>query len=158
METNRLTPDVNSITRYSTDTCEITGYKWEKGEYFSINIISLHLHGNYWDNPEIFNPDRFYHNSEINNDIIDINYTIMSKNKFSYTIFGGGLRICPGRKLAMIELLSLMTLDYGNYDFELSNMNEDLKIKSTAITACQELKVIIKPRRKYNLFSTGSIS
>ncbi|KAF0526942.1 cytochrome P450 [Gigaspora margarita] len=151
METNRLTPAVNSITRYSTDTCEIAGYKWEKGQYFSINIISLHLHEDYWDNPEVFNPDRFYHNSDINkinNDIIDIDDTIMSKNNFSYTIFGGGLRICPGRKLAMIELLSLMTLVYGNYDFELSNMNEDLKIKSAAITACQELKVIIKPRKK----------
>ncbi|RIB14222.1 cytochrome P450 [Gigaspora rosea] len=127
METNRLTPAVNSITRYSTDTCEIAGYKWEKGQYFSINIISLHLHEDYWDNPEIYNPDRFYHNTEINNDIIDIDDTIISKNKFSYTIFGGGLR---------------------NYDFELSNMDEDLKIKSAAITACQELKVIIKPRKK----------
>ncbi|CAG8828146.1 35617_t:CDS:1, partial [Racocetra persica] len=80
------------------------------------------------------------------NDITDTD-DIMSKNKNSYTIFGGGLRICPGRKLAMIELLSLMTLVYGKYDFELSDMNEKLKVKSAAITSCQELKVIIKPRQ-----------
>ncbi|RIB27946.1 hypothetical protein C2G38_2239797 [Gigaspora rosea] len=89
IEMKQLTPAINSITRYSTDTCEIA------------------------DNHEVFNPDRFYYNTEINNDIIDIDDTVMSKNKFSYTIFGSGLCICP------------------------------------AITACQELNVIIKPRKKH---------
>ncbi|CAG8673645.1 9800_t:CDS:2 [Cetraspora pellucida] len=147
METNRLMPAVNNITRYSTDTCEVAGYKWDKGQYFAINIISLHLNENYWEDPEVFNPDRFYHSLETSNDTTDTDDTKMAKNKFSYTIFGGGLRICPGRKLAMIELLSLMTLVYGKYDFELSDMNDKLNVKSAAITSCQELKVIIKPRK-----------
>ncbi|RIB09700.1 cytochrome P450, partial [Gigaspora rosea] len=145
METNRLTPTVNNITRYSTDACEIAGYKWEKGQYFAVNIISLHLNKDYWDDPEVFNPNRFYHHNS-NDNIDDADDTVMLNNKFSFSIFGGGLRICPGRKLAMIELLSLMTLVYGKYDFELSNMNEELKIKAAGITSCQELKIIIKPR------------
>ncbi|CAG8622163.1 3994_t:CDS:2 [Racocetra persica] len=145
MEANRLTPTVNNLTRYSTDACEIAGYKWEKGQYFAMNIIGLHLNEDYWDDPEVFNPNRFYHNS--NDDTEDVDDTVMLKHKYSFSIFGGGLRTCPGRKLAMIELLSLMTLVYGKYDFELCNMNEELKIKSAAITSCQELKVIIKPRK-----------
>ncbi|CAG8647179.1 8991_t:CDS:2 [Cetraspora pellucida] len=130
-------PAVNNITRYSTDTCEVAGYKWDKGQYFAINVIGLHLNENYWEDPDL----------ETSNDTTDTDDTKMAKNKFSYTIFCGGLRICPGRKLAMIELLSLMTLVYEKYDFELSDMNEKLNVKSAAITSCQELKVIIKPRK-----------
>lgn len=61
-------------------------------------------------------------------------------------MFGGGLRICPGRKLAMAELLVLMALVYKNYNVELVNPHESLKILSLITTNCKELKIRISPR------------
>ncbi|RIB15380.1 cytochrome P450 [Gigaspora rosea] len=63
-------------------------------------------------------------------------------HKFSFIPFGGGLRICPGRKLAMIELISLVVEIFGKCDVEL--------IRSNAVTICEELSVRIRPR-KYSL-------
>ncbi|CAG8464125.1 15940_t:CDS:2 [Dentiscutata heterogama] len=68
--------------------------------------------------------------------------------KYSFIMFGGGYRICPGRKLAMIELLSLMVYVFGKYDVELIDMKAPLKTKSSHATSCQELMVKIKPRNK----------
>lgn len=61
-------------------------------------------------------------------------------------MFGGGHRICPGRKLAMTELLILIASVYKNYNIELVNMNEPLKYHAGITTICQELKVRISPR------------
>ncbi|CAG8629026.1 18135_t:CDS:2, partial [Dentiscutata erythropus] len=66
--------------------------------------------------------------------------------KYSFIMFGGGYRICPGRKLAMIELLSLMVYVFGKYDVELIDMEAPLETKSSHVTSCQELMVKIKPR------------
>ncbi|UZN99764.1 uncharacterized protein OCT59_001031 [Rhizophagus irregularis] len=38
----------------------------------------------------------------------------------------GGIRACPGRKLAMIELKCLLTLIYRKYDIELADPNAPL--------------------------------
>ncbi|POG70211.1 hypothetical protein GLOIN_2v1619032, partial [Rhizophagus irregularis DAOM 181602=DAOM 197198] len=62
-------------------------------------------------------------------------------------IFGGGIRICPGRKLAIIEIKCLLILIYRKYDIELVDMNSPLKYSSDFINACTELMVRIKPRK-----------
>ncbi|PKB95039.1 hypothetical protein RhiirA5_368096 [Rhizophagus irregularis] len=61
-------------------------------------------------------------------------------------MFGGGLRVCPGRKLAMIELVALMALIYRKYDFDLVNMEAPLQVKSGIISACTQLLVKVKSR------------
>ncbi|KAF0543016.1 cytochrome P450 [Gigaspora margarita] len=71
-------------------------------------------------------------------------------NKVSFIPFGGGLRVCPGRKLAMIELISLVVVIFGKYDVELVDMNAPTQTKSSAIIICEELPVRIRPR-KYSL-------
>jgi cytochrome P450 len=66
--------------------------------------------------------------------------------KHSFLMFGGGLRVCPGRKLAIIELVCLMALLYRKYEINLVDMNTPIKTKSALITVCAELLVEIKLR------------
>ncbi|CAG8602059.1 6365_t:CDS:2 [Racocetra persica] len=118
-----------------------SGCWFEVKTVIHINTNGIHTHKDHWLNPEIFDPDRFY-NKNMNNKV---------RNKFSLLTFGGGLRICPERRLAMIELLSLMVILFGKYDIELVDTNTSLKVKSTATTTCGELPIKIKPKKYCSL-------
>ncbi|KAF0517053.1 cytochrome P450 [Gigaspora margarita] len=133
-ESSRMIPVTNFAGRYMTEECEIAGYKWVAGTLFHLNIIGVNSHPEIWSNPEVFDPDRFY------------NVVQDDKNKYSLIIFGGGPRICPGRKLAMGELLLLMASVYRHFNVELVNMDEPLKIVTASANNVQELKVRISPR------------
>ena len=100
---------------------------------FQVNAVSIHKNGDYWEDPETFNPDRWMVEG-------------FEPKKYSFIMFGGGLRICPGRKLAMIELVSLMVLLNRKYEIDLVDMEAPLKTKSSLINACTELLIKIKPR------------
>ncbi|CAG8820497.1 21604_t:CDS:2, partial [Cetraspora pellucida] len=106
-EALRMIPVTNIITRHMTEECEIAGYKWASGTLFHINISGLHSHPEVWPNPEVFDPDRFYNIDQDDKRL---------KDKYSLVTFGGGLRICPGRKLAMTQLLLWMSLVYRYYN------------------------------------------
>ncbi|CAG8524534.1 5423_t:CDS:2 [Cetraspora pellucida] len=132
-ETLRLMPVIGLNTRYVTEECEIAGYRWPAGTLFHLNILSANRDPELWPNPEVFDPDRFYNNDQ--------------NNKKFLPIFGGGLRICPGRKLAIVEILTLMASIYKNFNFELMNIHEPLKISTNGvIPKVLEMKVKISPR------------
>ncbi|KAF0385340.1 cytochrome P450 [Gigaspora margarita] len=138
-EASRIMSVAVDVPRYIPNSCELAGYRWEAGTTFHMNINGIHSNENYWPNPEIFDPDRFYKkNDDMNNKV---------GSKFSFIPFGGGLRVCPGRKLAMIELVSLVVVIFGKYDVELVDMNAPPKTKNGAIIICEELPVRIRPRK-----------
>ncbi|RIB15981.1 cytochrome P450 [Gigaspora rosea] len=140
-EIGRIMPVPNEIRRYLENPSEIAGYQWEAGTMIHIYINGIHSNKNHWPNPEIFDPDRFYKesaNSKMND---------KARHKYSLVTFGGGLRTCPGRKLARIELLSLMVVVFGKYDVDLVDINAPLNTKSGSITICGELPVKIRPRK-----------
>ncbi|KAF0342763.1 cytochrome P450 [Gigaspora margarita] len=156
-EVDRIIPVTSLLARYPSEPIEVGGYQWPAGTQFQFDIVSLHRHKDYWPNPEIFDPDRFFFDNKSesylnvkNDDLKDDHEKEDQKvgQKYSFIMFGGGMRICPGRKLAMIELLSLMVYVFGKYDVELIDMEAPLKTKSSNVTSCQELMVRIRPRNQ----------
>src|ERR1051325_6169566 len=132
-EVDRIHPVANMLARYSQEPDEVAGYKWPAGTMFQMNAVTIHKHKGDWEDPEKFNPDRWLVEG-------------FEPKKYSFVMFGGGLRVCPGRKLAMIELVCLMALLYRRYEIDLVDMEAPLKTKSTAITTCTGLLVKIKSR------------
>jgi cytochrome P450 len=132
-EVDRVFPVSNMLQRYGTEPGEVAGYKWPSGTLFQVNSISIHKNKDYWEDPEKFNPERWM----VEN---------FEPKKYSFTMFGGGLRICPGRKLAMIELVALTALLFRKYDIDLVDMNAPLQVRSGILTACTQLLVKVKPR------------
>ncbi|RIB30693.1 cytochrome P450 [Gigaspora rosea] len=140
-EIGRIMPIANEIRRYLENPSEVAGYQWEAGTMIQIYINGIHTNKNHWPNPEIFDPDRFYKESA-NRKMND-----KARHKYSLVTFGGGLRNCPGKKLAIIELLSLMVVVFGKYDVDLVDINAPLNIKSGSITTCEKLPIRIRPRK-----------
>ncbi|PKC06118.1 cytochrome P450 [Rhizophagus irregularis] len=132
-EVSRVFTVVPTILRSINKPDEIAGYKWPAGTMFRINADAIHYNKDYWEDSDKFNPDRWLVEGS-------------ESKKLSFLMFGGGLRICPGRKLAMIELVCLIALLYRKYEIDLVDMNAPLKVISGGVTACTELLVEIKPR------------
>ncbi|GBB93515.1 hypothetical protein RclHR1_21860001 [Rhizophagus clarus] len=132
-EVARIFSVVNSIPRCIENPDEIAGYKWPAETTFRINFDAIHHNKEYWDEPEKFNPDRWMVEG-------------FEPKKNSFVMFGAGLRICAGRKLAMVELVSLMALIFRKYEIDLVDKEAPLKTNSSIVTTCTELYVEIKLR------------
>ncbi|KAI8318515.1 cytochrome P450 [Martensiomyces pterosporus] len=73
--------------------------------YTCIPLISAaNINKDVWDEPHIFNPERFIDNEE---------------NKRNVLTFSAGARICPGRNLAWVEMLTTLANLLNSYDFAL---------------------------------------
>ncbi|POG70205.1 cytochrome P450 [Rhizophagus irregularis DAOM 181602=DAOM 197198] len=141
-EVYRHSPIAFFVGRLNAQKDKVGGYEWPEGTTFQMLVSALMKHKDYWTEPEKFDPDRFYRVEESDKYLLE-----KKKMKNTFPIFGGGIRICPGRKLAIIELKCLLILIYRKYDIELVDMNAPLKYNSDFINVCTELKVRIKPRK-----------
>ncbi|RHZ59368.1 hypothetical protein Glove_364g23 [Diversispora epigaea] len=111
---------------------EVIGdYKWSKDTNFMLNFDGIQKHKSYWKDPNVFNPDRFIEDPG-------------SKNRVY--MFGGSLRKCPGRNLAMMEIKATLAMLYRKYNIELMG---PLKESTVTLRNCDELKV--KMRKRKNL-------
>ncbi|CAJ0749696.1 22559_t:CDS:2 [Entrophospora sp. SA101] len=139
-EVLRIRPIGTSIGREATNFDQIGDYKIPGSTLTVINVKSLHMNPNYWNEPTKFNPSRFLKNKNHDNNSED------SFIKNTFLPFGGGLRICPGRHLAMNQLKLLVALFYKKYEFEL--VNDKLIYRNSIINGnqCGELKVKLSHR------------
>ncbi|RIB08055.1 cytochrome P450 [Gigaspora rosea] len=131
-ESARISPNTIEQVRYVETPCEIAGHQCEAKTMIIINVNGIHRHKDHWPNPGIFDPDRFYKKE---------------RHKCSLVTFGGGLRICPGRKLSLTELLSLMVIVFGKYDVELVDKGAPLEVESGGLNIHKGLPIRIKPRK-----------
>ncbi|PKY52100.1 cytochrome P450 [Rhizophagus irregularis] len=141
-EIYRHSPIAYLIGRVSFQSDKVGGYDWKEGTTFQMLASAALKHKDYWTEPEKFDPDRFYRVEESDKYLLE-----KKKLRNTFPMFGGGTRMCPGRKLAIIELKCLLILIYRKYDIELVDMNAPLKYSSDFINCCTELKVRIKPRK-----------
>jgi hypothetical protein len=95
-----------------------------------------------WTDPEKFDPDRFYKIEESDKYLPE-----KQQIKSTFSMFGGGIKICPGRKLAMIELKFLLASIYRKYNIEMADMNAPINYKSELLNSSEGLIIKVKPRK-----------
>ncbi|CAJ0845646.1 6478_t:CDS:2 [Entrophospora sp. SA101] len=130
-EVSRLMSIVPIIFRTSIQDDTIAGKTIPASTQFMINTPMIHRHPLQWRDAEKFDPSRF------------LNKTTP---KHSFLMFGNGLRMCPGKQLAMSQIKTLICLLYMKYDVELEDMNAPLKFHYSIVKHCDDLKIRIKPR------------
>jgi cytochrome P450 len=103
-ETLRLFPPVYALPRVADRDVAFDGYRVPEGERVGILIRRIQRDPRFFDDPDIFDPDRW--TDEFRQELHD----------FAYAPFGGGPRICIGRQFALLEAkLSLATIG-RNYE------------------------------------------
>ncbi len=96
MESMRLYPPVWALGRTVMQDCEIAGYGLRAGDSVIVSQWVMHRDSRYFDNPEIFKPERWQGDFA------------KKLPTFAYFPFGGGPRICIGKSFAMMEAVLLL--------------------------------------------------
>lgn len=91
-ESMRICPPVWTLnTRCNREDVEIDGYVIPKGTLVFVSPYALHHHPNNFENPHVFDPDRFLPERE------------EKIHRYAYIPFGAGHRVCIGNSFAMME-------------------------------------------------------
>jgi cytochrome P450 len=105
-ETLRLYPPITFMPRVALKNTVIGGRKVKRGALVMIAPWTLHRHKRYWQNPDLFDPDRFMGGRE--KDITD----------GAYIPFGLGPHTCVGAGFAQVEATLIIAELARRFDFE----------------------------------------
>lgn len=90
-EALRLYPPAWSFLRHAVAADTLGGYRIPKGAMVLISPYTTHRHPAFWEQPEVFDPERFLPDR------------LASRPRFAYLPFGGGPRQCIGTAFALTE-------------------------------------------------------
>lgn len=127
-ETMRIYPPAWIIGRKNVEDDEIGGYHIPAGTNCLIPTICIHRSPKYWENPMVFNPERFSPDR------------VKEQKKYTYFPFGGGPRLCIGNNFALMEMQVVLASIMQRYSMQLKD------------TTPIELDPLITLRPKQNVY------
>ena len=95
-ESLRLYPPVPRFDREAVAADMLGDHEVRPGDLVSIWPWIIHRHQRLWDEPDVFDPQRFASGGE--------------RHRFQYIPFGGGPRTCVGARLAAAEALTILAI------------------------------------------------
>ncbi|XP_019852635.1 PREDICTED: cytochrome P450 3A19-like [Amphimedon queenslandica] len=107
-EALRMYPPAPLTKRQCNKTCTINGITFPKGSLVIFPIQYLHCSPDNWDEPEVFNPNRFSPEGK------------EGRNPLSHIPFGWGPRSCIGMRFALMEAKACLVSILRKYRFERS--------------------------------------
>lgn len=120
-ETMRLYPPAYFIDRLNLEDDTFNAYHFPRGSNLLFSVIEMHMHTDYWEDPERFNPERFKDNAGMKHP--------------AYFPFGAGPRMCIGNNFAMYEMI-----------LAVSEVTERFKIKSSHSNIAITPLITLKPK------------
>jgi enediyne biosynthesis protein E7 len=90
-ESMRLYPPAWIFARSAINEDEIGSYRIPKGAYVLMAPTVTHRHPDFWEQPDVFDPERFSPERSA------------GRHRFAYFPFGGGPRVCIGNQFALTE-------------------------------------------------------
>jgi cytochrome P450 len=115
-ESLRLYPPFWIVDRVAMSDDIVEGVFIPGGTTIMLFFYDLHHSLEYWDDPEIFNPDRF------------ASENINKHTPFTHVPFGGGPRVCIGSNYAMIQMILILKALVMKYEFELVE-NQNIEVQ-----------------------------
>ncbi|KAL9917904.1 cytochrome P450 12b2 [Glossina fuscipes fuscipes] len=138
-ESLRIMPITPGNMRTTIKDLVLSGYQIPAGSNVLMGVMPLANTDKYFPKSEKFLPERWLKNEESTG--------LRSKNAFVYAPFGMGPRTCIGKRVAEMEIETLITRLIRNYHISWSG-KEKLKYESNIITKpCGEIKFQFEPLR-----------
>ncbi|KAL0409552.1 UNVERIFIED_CONTAM: Labd-13Z-ene-9,15,16-triol synthase, chloroplastic [Sesamum radiatum] len=110
-ETFRLHPPLPLLVpRFPSQSCVVGGYMIPKHSQVFLNMWSISMDPQIWENPSEFRPDRFLNNTA--------NLDYMGNN-VQYLPFGSGRRVCPGLPLGEKMVMYLLATLLHSFEWRL---------------------------------------
>jgi len=106
-ESMRLYPPAWAFARSAIDEDEIGGHTISKGAYVLVFPATTHRHPDFWEQPDVFDPERFSPERSA------------GRHRFAYFPFGGGPRVCIGNQFALTEAQLILATILPRYQFRL---------------------------------------
>jgi cytochrome P450 len=91
-EVLRLYPPAHSIGREVMNPITLYDELIPKGSIILLSIYALHRNPDFWNNPDILDPDRF------------LQEQVANRSKYTWLPFGAGPRLCIGMRFAQLEI------------------------------------------------------
>jgi len=104
-ESLRLYPPVPRFDRQAVAADRLGEADVAAGDIVSIWPWLIHRHKRLWDDPDVFEPERFAPEAKAGH------------HRFQYLPFGGGPRLCVGARFATIEALTILAHWLGRWRF-----------------------------------------
>jgi cytochrome P450 len=119
LEAMRLKPVTPTIYQEAIEDVEVEGLYIKKGMVVMLQNKVAQTHAENFTNPDAFSPERWLakasgcpHNTAHKPEVIQV--------------FGNGPRFCPGKNLAMQEMICVISMICKNFDFELAVDKKDI--------------------------------
>lgn len=109
----RLHPPAIVALREVVRNEKIGDYEIPAGVTVNIPILAIHMSPKHWDDPELFNPDRFLPELEAKRD------------KMAYCPFLFGPRGCIGQRFALLEIKSMLAFVVNALEISLDSSKKD---------------------------------
>lgn len=106
-ESMRLYPPIWALAREAAEEDEIDGYRIPARSTVLVSPFVTHRHPEYWERPEVFDPDRFTAEQ------------VAQRPKSAYFPFLGGPHQCIGNEFAMLEMRLIIAMVLQRFDVEL---------------------------------------
>ncbi|XP_012227316.1 cytochrome P450 6j1-like [Linepithema humile] len=140
-ESQRIIPTAGFQSKICTEEFELRGSDGLVCRVQPSTEIQIPVHGlqhdpRYWNNPEVFDPERFNPENKQNID------------RFVFLPFGEGPRICPGMRMALLQIKAGLATLLRKYSLELSPKTKlPLKMIPGVILASPEGGLWVKIRQ-----------
>ncbi|XP_020286743.1 cytochrome P450 9e2-like [Pseudomyrmex gracilis] len=131
-ESQRTIPALGFMTKICTEECELKGSdglvcRVQPGTEILIPVHGLQEDPRYWENPQVFDPERFSPENKHNIE------------KFAFLPFGEGPRICVGMRMALLQIKACLATLLRKYSLELSPKTRvPLKISTSGFLTAAE--------------------
>ncbi len=134
-ESMRIYPPVHTIARQAIDEDTLVGLRIPKGSTVMIAPWLLHRHLKLWDNPSLFDPQRFSPERSA------------GRARFAYLPFGGGKRICIGAAFSLAEATVLLATLAQGYSLRVAPGHRVEPQGLITLRARYGMKMLLTPRK-----------
>jgi cytochrome P450 len=128
-EALRLFPTIPSIPRIALQDVTLAGFEIAARARLFISIYFVHRHTDFWQDANVFRPERFLETSQPK----------------AYIPFGLGERYCLGKNLAMLQGQVLLAMLVKNFDYNLVDQNIQPKV-TVSLYPKEGMKMMVRSR------------